>query len=364
MTAEFEAGGILDRKPLPFQLEAEAASARTLSFPGKLLADPAGNRLFVSDSGHNRILIVTPLDAAHDRGETPHVIVGTGEPGADDGPIATASFSNPQGLALDGDTLYVADAGNHTIRAVNLRERLVTTIAGTGEQALYRHKGGLPLANPLNSPYDLAVRDGMLYIAMAGFHQLWAIDLAASSIAPFAGDGREDIVDGPRLEARLAQPYGLALSGDALYFADSETSAVRAVRPVALNEKTVPGPSAPPASVTTLIGAGLFDFGDRDGAGSEARLQHCQGVAAGDGRVFIADTYNHKVKSLDIASQQVTTLAGTGRAGKRDGPAAGATFNEPAGLSYADGRVYIADTNNHAVRVLNLASMTVSTLGL
>jgi outer membrane protein assembly factor BamB len=87
-------------------------------------------------------------------------------------------------------------------------------------------------------------------------------------------------------------------------------------------------------------------------------------VAAGDGRVFIADTYNHKVKSLDIASQQVTTLAGTGRAGKRDGPAAGATFNEPAGLSYADGRVYIADTNNHAVRVLNLASMTVSTLGL
>ncbi len=368
MVREFDASGLLDRRLLEFQLEAVAAEKRPLSFPGKVITDPAGSRLFIADSGHHRVLVADMTGKVT-------AVIGSGEPGASDGIAADAQFNNPQGMALGGSTLYVADAGNHTIRSVDLAVETVATVAGTGEQALFRHVRGAPLANPLNSPYDLALgpstgsgttergpsaslgattqarsgRTGVLYIAMAGFHQLWALDLAEKAIAPFAGDGREDIVDGPRLEARLAQPYGVAVTGGTLYFADSETSAVRSV-----NLST--------GRVETLVGTGLFDFGDRDGTGTQAQLQHAQGIAVGDGKVFVADTYNHKVKVIDPATKKVSTLAGTGVTGRQDGPADRASFNEPAGLAYASGWLYIADTNNHTVRVLDLSKMVVSTL--
>jgi sugar lactone lactonase YvrE len=363
MVAEYGAAGTLDRKRLEFQLEAATAAQRPLSFPGKIAADPGNRTLIVSDSGHNRIVIA-------DLAGTVQQVIGSGEPGREDGPGEAASFLGPQGVAVTPDRLYVADAGNHLIRQVDRKTLKVTTIAGTGEQALFRHTGGDPLANALNSPYDIvpgpssvrppdegqgrngagAVASGVLYIAMAGFHQLWALDLAANRIEPFAGDGREDIADGPRLQARLAQPYGVAVLGDTLYFADSETSAVRSVSLGAEGR------------VDTLVGTGLFDFGDQDGAGESVLLQHVQGIASGDGVIYAADTYNNRIKQIGPVSRAVTAIAGTGRAGRGDGPAAGASFNEPAGLAYLDGKLYIADTNNHLIRVVDLASKMVSTL--
>lgn len=363
MIAEFATAGTLSRQQLEFQLEAAADERRPLSFPGKIAADAGNRQIIISDTGHNRIVIA---DLA---GAVQHVI-GSGEPGRADGTCEKASFLGPQGVAVTPDRLYVADAGNHLIRQVNRNTHEVTTIAGTGEQALFRHSGGDPLANALNSPYDVVTgpsvhrpvehvqsRDGAvgeaigaLYVAMAGFHQLWALDLEANRIEPFAGDGREDIADGPRLQARLAQPYGVAFLGDTLYFADSETSAVRSV------SLSVGG------RVATLVGAGLFEFGDRDGAGESALLQHVQGIASGEGFMYAADTYNNKIKQIGPATRAVTAIAGTGRAGRDDGPAACASFNEPAGLAYLGGKLYVADTNNHLVRVLDLASRTVSTL--
>jgi DNA-binding beta-propeller fold protein YncE len=344
MLLEFEAEGLLtNQTPLEFQLD--AARLRPLLFPGKAEADPRRDRLFIADSNHNRI-VVAGLD-----GEV-QAVIGSGEAGAADGPFDSASFWRPQGMAVDGDLLYVADAENHIIRRVDLASAVVSTIAGTGEQSLYRHAGGDALDHPLSSPYDLALHAGILYIAMAGFHQLWALELREARTYPYAGDGVESIRDGPLAAAQLAQPYGICTDGRRLYFADSETSAVRAAG------------LGPGAAVETLVGTGLFDFGDRDGIGHEAVLQHVQGLALGDGVLYIADTYNHKIKVIDLATRVVRTLAGSGRPGHDDGPARVASFDEPAGLAAAGRRLFVADTNNHALRVIDLDSLRVSTLAL
>ena len=108
------------------------------------------------------------------------------------------------------------------------------------------------------------------------------------------------------------------------------------------------------------MGTGLFDFGDRDGVGEQARLQHAYGLAWGEGRVYVADTYNNKIKAVDPATRSAVTLLGTGRPGHVD--AGEPQFYEPEGVSVANGRLYIADTNNHVVRVADVRSGLVRTL--
>jgi DNA-binding beta-propeller fold protein YncE len=110
------------------------------------------------------------------------------------------------------------------------------------------------------------------------------------------------------------------------------------------------------------MGHGLFDFGDVDGVRKSARLQHPLGVACAGGMVFIADTYNNKIKVYDPESAQVRTLAGSGEPGMQDGPAEQACFWEPAGLSVGGGNLYVADSGNHAIRVVGLISGVVRTL--
>jgi hypothetical protein len=115
--------------------------------------------------------------------------------------------------------------------------------------------------------------------------------------------------------------------------------------------------------VVTLAGGDLFDFGDEDGEGDAVRLQHPLGVRYVEGYgVFIADTYNHKIKLLDPATRAVKTVAGTGKPGQADGERA--SFYEPGGLSYAAGKLYVADTDNHAIRVVDPATGKTSTLML
>jgi hypothetical protein len=186
----------------------------------------------------------------------------------------------------------------------------------------------------------------------------------AGEIGPFAGNGAEDIVDGPLLPdlpyspgfAAFAQPSGLASDGKQLFVADSEGSSIRAV------------PFNPKGSVTTVLGTAslpagrLFTFGDVDGQGRIARLQHPLDVLFHDGLLYIADTYNNKIKVLDPQKSTLSTLAGTGQSGAEDMPAA---FDEPAGLALAGGKLYVADTNNHAIRTIDLkADNRVATLAI
>lgn len=314
-----------------------------LAFPVKLLADGGDKRLMISDTGHHRIVI-------SDLHGTIVEYAGTGKPGATDGPFEQATFRSPHGLAAAGIFLYVADTENHLIRRLDLDKRTVETIAGTGQQGTAIRQWAPARELSLNSPWDLCLIDDRLFVAMAGCHQIWVMDLAKMQLELFAGTGREAIVDGPRLDGALAQPSGLATDGQILYVADSEVSAVRAID------------LGSPGYLGTLVGEGLFVFGDQDGIAEEVRLQHPLAVAWKGGQIYVADTYNHKIKVLYPTMRAVKTLFGTGRPGDQDGPAA--EFSEPGGLSAADDRLYIADTNNHRIRVAELTSGEVTTLKL
>jgi hypothetical protein len=346
MIAEFDAEGTLDRRPMSFTAREENAPDRPLFFPGKVLADEAGGRLIVADSGHHRVLELSLPGGAIRRA------FGSGEAGLWDGPMESARFHGPQGMARAGDSLYVADVENHAIRRIDLTDGRVETVAGTGEPGRGPSSGGAARSVALRSPWDVTVHVGKVYAAMAGSHQIWRLDAAAGIIAPWAGSGRENIVDGPRADAQFAQPSGLALDEKAgvLYVADSEVSGVRAV------ELKADG------RVRTLVGKGLFDFGDVDGVGPPVRLQHPLGLALAGGMIYIADSYNHKIKRLDPKTADVHSVFGDGRPGLRDGPAAEAQFSEPGGVAAAGGVLYVADTNNHAIRLCDLARGVVETL--
>ena len=344
LVAAFEAKGQLDRRPLELRPEREGEAGGLLSFPGKVLADEASGRLFIADTAHHRLLAVRLEDGA--LLET----IGSGEPGLRDGGFEEARFNQPRGMALAGERLYVADTENHAIRAVELAARRVETLAGTGEQARGRGGAGRGREAALNSPWDVTLHGGWLYIAMAGPHQLWRLEPASGRVEPHAGSGREARVDGPLMEAALAQPSGITTDGRRLYFADSEVSSIRAAD------------LDPAGRVETIVGGDLFEFGDRDGQGLKVRLQHPIGLTHHAGLLYVADTYNHKIKVVDPARRTAATLLGTGRAGLADGESP--LFYEPEGVSVAAGRLYIADTNNHAVRVADLESGRVSTLAI
>ena len=337
---DFRKKGELNEEPLKLVLERAKVGDLPLAFPGKILADAARDRLFIADSNHNRI-VVTKLDG------TLVEAVGTGDAGAADGAFDKATFYRPQGLALNGDSLYVADTENHLIRRVDLKTRTVETIAGTGQQSRQYGRTGPALTTALSSPWDLQLVGRVLYIAMAGPHQIWKLDLEKNEVSTFAGSGREARLDGPLLESGFAQPSGLATDGKTLYVADSESNIIRAI--------DISG-----GTVETLVGGDLFEFGDVDGSGDDVRLQHPLGLVKFGDKILIADTYNHKIKQLDPKKETVSTLFGTGKPGQADGGSP--SFYEPGGLTLANDKLYIADTNNHAIRVVDLKTKQTSTL--
>ncbi|MDI3297932.1 MAG: alkyl hydroperoxide reductase [Bacillota bacterium] len=272
----------------PSAEEAEAPP-RGLAFPGKLLV--AGDRIWLSDSGHGRVL-------AFDRSGR---LLATVE-----GLVA------PQGLAWLRDSLWIADPAAGTIWRIPPGESRAR-----------------PFAEGLRQPWDLATDGESLWIAMAGAHQIWRA-APPEPPRPWAGLGWEGLRDGSLAAAMFAQPSGLAFACRHLWVADSEASAIREVDPAG-------------GRVRTWVGSGLFDFGDRDGEAEAARLQHPLGVAWDARRecLYVADTYNGKVKRLDPGSRRVETLA--------------RGFHEPGGLAWdAQGdRIFVCDTNDHAVRLLH-----------
>jgi len=351
--AEAKAAGTLDTQPFKITLDAHKLEATPLSYPGKILADlgpGSSDRIYISDSRHNRIIIANPA------GEV-EAVAGTGVVGKTDGSFHDASFSNPQGLALrkeaDGTTtLYVADTNNHSIRALDLKRGIVSTIAGNGKQAAVTRKpsGGVGIGVSLASPWDLLLDGKTLYVAMAGPHQIWSMNLDSGAILPYAGSGIEARTDGGLRAAAFAQPSGLATDGKRLYVADSESSSIRAV--------DLAGGAG---KVVTVAGGELFDFGDADGIGLAARFQHPLAVSFGEGVLYVADTYNHKIKRIDPVTGASQTFLGSGK-GLRDG--AQPQFYEPGGMSLAGRKLYIADTNNHRICVADLDTRIVSTLAL
>lgn len=334
--------------PRDLPLRQEAWPAGTLAYPGKVVAD--GERIAVADTAHDQLVLLDAEGSERQR-------IGSADGGFADGDLAAARFHHPNGLALAGELLWVADSGNHAIRRVDLARGEVTTVAGTG------HKGGFSAggdgqATALRSPWDLALDGSRLYIAMAGAHQIWLYDTDSGQIGVFAGAGPETVRDGPADQACFAQPSGIALGPDRrLYIADSEASTIR------LLEDLDGSPRA-----RTVCGSGdLFGFGLRDGAGPDARFQHPIGIAAGvDGLLYVADTYNHAIRRVDPGSGDCVTLFGNGEPERLAELLIGQALTpaspdrpclfEPEGVWVDGGDLLVADTNNHRLLRIELAS--------
>ena len=321
------AKGTLVRGPLP--VEPREPPPRTgLRYPGKVAHDPERGLLAVADSGHNRVVVLDASGSVRD-------IIGSGEQTRQDGAFDAAALQGPQGLCFWRGALWIADTGNHRLRRADLEARELHTVGG-----------------PLRSPWDVApYADDILVIAMAGTHQLWGYDPRYDRTGVVAGSGKEGLVDGPAVQADLAQPSGVAPLGRLLGFVDAETSSLRVLAPADRGG----------VEVATVIGTGLFEWGDRDGSIGEARLQHPQGIAALDHGFVVADTYNHRLRAVHMETGTVTTIAGSS-AGFRDGTGADARFFEPGGIARIGGVLIVADTGNHALRRVDLETGAVTSL--
>ncbi len=311
------------------QPERWAMDEHSLAFPGAVAV--SGDRVAVSDTLHHRVVIAT-RDGRVER------VVGGPAAGFAEGDAGSARFRAPQGLLFADTALYVADTGNHAVRRIDLAQGRVTTLAGTGRIADGPMWESDPRRASLRSPWALALDGHTLYVAMAGSHQIWTIDLQDARLDAYAGTGGEGLRDGALARSEFSQPSALALAGDRLYIADPEASAVRVIDRAS-------------ARVTTLVGTGLFDFGDRDGPFERALLQHPLGIATdAQGAVWVADTYNHRIRRLDVATRTVRSVIGDGTAGRGTGAAATSRLHEPSGIAVDDrGWLWIADTNNHRI---------------
>lgn len=284
-----ESKGRLDLKPLELPQERDALAPSPLAYPGKVSVDEAGRRIFVSDSGHNRVIIA-------DLSGRVEKIIGSGQDGVTDGSFSSAALRHPQGTALIGDDLYIADEGNDRVRQADLKRGLVRTMRQTFDMA---------------APRDLAFANDRLFIAAAGFHNVMMLNTHAGTLTHYAGNGREGSEDGALSAASLAQPSGLAAGEGLLFVADSESGAVRSID------------LADPAVRTPAKG-----------------LSHPLGLAYAAGALYIADAYSGQIKRLDPKTGELEAIAGG--------------FSEPGGLAPFQGGLLVADTGNHRLVKLSL----------
>lgn len=368
-------GQIRDHK-IGIKLYKDSLPSSPLLFPGKVTVDQVTNRLVIADTGHHRILVIWK------NGQIQYSIGGP-NPGRKDGMFSEATFNSPQGVAIMNNIIYVADTENHLIRKIDLQAEKVSTVAGIGIQGTDKEGGAEGEQQPISSPWDVTFgtsgsevqRDDILWIAMAGTHQIWALllescklpkknELKKGTCLRFAGSGNEENRNNayPH-KAGFAQPSGLSLASEepwsCLFVADSESSTVRAI-------------SLKDGAVKHLVGGerdpmNLFAFGDADGVGINAKLQHPLGVAWDNKRnlLYVADSYNHKIKIVDPKTKSCTTLAGTGNTDNVTGSSfTESTFNEPGGLCVGENGqlLYVADTNNHQIKVMDLETKTISVL--
>jgi hypothetical protein len=216
------------------------------------------------------------------------------------------------------------------------------------------------LQQNLSTPFDITYsqEDKCFYVAMSGIHQIWKLDIQEKTIKPFAGSSVEGCHDDPHdlMHSTLAQPCGVTVGigkegKEELFVADSESSSIRAIN---LTDKD---------STRTVVGGdgtstNLFSYGDQDGEGIEAKLQHPMGLHYIEPlkKVIVTDSYNHKVKMLDPVTNEITTIFGNGHMGLKDGHGQEAQFIEPTDIAYKyDGSkdevtLFIADSSNDCIR--------------
>jgi sugar lactone lactonase YvrE len=346
--------------------------------PMGLALDGQGN-LIVADSRNRRIRKVSPAGVVT-------TLAGSGAWGSADGPAASASFVEPGGVAVRADdVVFVADTGSQKIRV--LENGVVSTLAGSGVEGWADGAGSVA---QFRKPTALVVADGALYVADRENYRVRRVTFQGD-VSTAAGDGTWGHVDGPVATARFGLPDGIALgpAGD-LWVADSGYGAVRRIDLGQGLVSTVAG-GGPwgvedgPVAAARFAGlygigldssgnvfladahadrirkistsgivstvAGSWTYGFADGAGAHARFNRPDGVAVSEsGVVFVSDPGNSRIRRIDV-SGNVTTAAGDGTWGYRDGPAAQARFDGPRGLALdAGGNLYVADQANNRIR--------------
>nr|XP_033322371.1 NHL repeat-containing protein 2 isoform X1 [Megalopta genalis] len=357
---------------LPLQLAKHLLPSRgneTLLFPSKIKSFCNERRecLVISDTGNNRILVTDVT------GNVEYVIGGP-EPGFCNGNLENAKFNAPQGVCMLDAVIYVADNENHAIRKIDLVEKIVSTVAGTGFQGHDYVGGKTGRDQALSSPWDVSIYRHeyadksvpVLLIAMAGTHQIWALFLEdsiwwknreykASTCAAIVGSGREENRNNTYPHAAgLAQPSGLIVVQEdkMVFFADSESSTIRSVDLNNGRVSAVCGANRNPAD--------LHDFGDSDGVQYGVKLQHPLGITwhSKENVVYIADTYNHKIKRIDVSTGCCKTMYGDGK------PNELFSFDEPSGIVVSSNGdlLYVADTNNHVVKVIDTKNNDIAVL--
>ncbi|MCB9643756.1 MAG: SMP-30/gluconolactonase/LRE family protein [Myxococcales bacterium] len=268
--------------------------------------------------------------------ERPVVETLAGQPPWRDGEASFARYLGPCAIAVDAQgNVYIADRENHRIRKLDTKGN-VTTIAGTGKEG---YANGPASKADLDSPSGIAVDgQGRIFFAERGNHLIRMID-GMGRVVDFAGTGKSGFADGPANQAQFDTPYGIAFGKDgSLYVADRENHRIRKIDTS--------------GNVTTVAGTGKS--GLVNGVGAQARFAKPHGIAVDDqGNVYVADYGNAVVRKITAAGE-VSTLAGDGTQGSKDGPALMAQFDRPRGIALdAKGNLYVADEGSHQIRKID-----------
>jgi uncharacterized protein (TIGR03437 family) len=327
-----------------FNGDGGSATGSDLGEPAGVALDTAGN-LYIADYNDNRIRKVTA-------GGTISTLAGTGTAGAagDGGPAAAAQLFNPGGIAVDsGGNLHISEIGNARIRVVASAGTISTLVGG------FLGDGGPGIRGYLNQPGGV-VRDnaGNTWVSDTNNHRVRKIaadgtitTVAGTGSPGFSGDG------GSATAAALNSPHGLALDASGnLYIVDTNNYRIRKV--------------AGSGTISTFAGSGLCCGHTGDGGpAASAQIGIDYGIAMdASGNLYIADASNSVVRKV-AASGTISTVAGNGTYGYTGdgGPATSAEFRDPYGVAVdSGGNLYIADTFNYRVRVVSAADGTVKTI--
>ena len=290
ISAMLESAAPAGPKPGPLKAKPRSKVFSTLNAPSGLAI--ANGLLYIADAGHHRVLECA-LDGRIIRE------FGNGVPLFLDGSAGDSSFHRPTALAVFRDHVYVADTGNHAVRRLSLLHGSVDTLLGDGRPGFYDESSGHEAASVrLNNPSGLCIHQDSLIVADSGNNRLGMLNLSNRHYVNLVGGGGFGLLDGVGDRARLAHPLGLAGTQNFLYMVEGAASALRTV-------------AVPEGRVNTLIGHGLYQFGNADGTRQIAAMQHPTGVVVDEARgmAWIADAYNRKVRSYHLKNNLLTTVS-------------------------------------------------------
>ena len=329
-----------------FSGDGGSATAATLRNPWSVTADGSGN-FYIADTGSNRI---RKVDAAGDIS----TVAGNGTNGhsRDGHQATTAALFRPTSVALDGSgNLYSGSTSGRSVRKIDTATGIISTFAGSGQRG-FNGDGGLATATRLYRPQGVAVDgSGNLYIAEANNQRIRKVDAATGIVSTVAGGATGD--GGPATAAHLNFPRGVEADGSGnLYIADTYYYRIRKIDAAGI--------------ISTVAGNGTNGYSGDGGLATEAQLLHPVNTTAdGDGNLYIADAFNHRIRKVDADTGIISTVAGIGSNGfgGDGGLATAATLHYPwdVALDGSD-NLYIADRDNDRIRKVDADTEIISTV--